>query len=151
MSHFAALERELRTFSRRSQTQRATVSAIAHPYLDPETYSLLAYFSAHPGASGSDVASHFHVGRATISRQLSRVAELGLIDRQMDPDDSRGQIINLTEFGRDQLERAMAARAELLSEILSDWSDTDVHVLAELMGRYLRSFSRWRSAQSDAV
>lgn len=150
MAALEALERELRTLVRRSQSQGSLFAALVHPDLDSSAYPLLAYLEAHPGSRGSDLAAHFHVGRATISRQLARLEELDLIARAMDPDDSRGQLITLTAYGRSQARQAAGARVAALGEVVADWSDTDVHMLAELLGRYLRDYNRWRARSAGA-
>ena len=141
-----ALERELRNLIRRSQSQGALLSALVHPDLDASIYPLLAYIEAHPGSQGSDLAAHFHVGRATISRQLQRLEDLGLIEREIDAADARRRAIELTADGRLRLAAAAEARVALLREVLADWTDTDIHTLAELLGRYSRDFNKWRLA-----
>lgn len=149
MAALEALERELRTLVRRSQSQGSMFAALVHPDLDSSAYPLLAYIEAHPGCRGSDLAAHFHVGRATISRQLSRLENLEMITRGMDPDDSRGQIITLTPFGRSSAKSAAAARVTALGEVVAGWNETDIHMLAELLGRYLRDYARWQQTRPE--
>jgi DNA-binding MarR family transcriptional regulator len=151
MAALEALERELRTLVRRSQSQGSMFAALVHPELDSSAFPLLAYIESHPGSRGSDLAAHFHVGRATISRQLTRLEDLGLIERFMDPDDSRGQLISLTAYGRTQVQSAANARVQALAEVVANWNETDVHMLAELLGRYLRDYTRWRGRHPEAA
>jgi len=142
-----ALERELRNLIRRSQSQGALFASLVHPDLDASVYPLLAYIEAHPGSQATDLATQFHVGRATISRQLQRLEDLGLIERDIDLSDNRRRAIELTADGRDRLVAAGEARVALLREVLKDWNDTDIHTLAELLGRYSRDFAKWRAGQ----
>jgi DNA-binding MarR family transcriptional regulator len=142
-----ALERELRNLIRRSQSQGALLATLVHPDLDASVYPLLAYIEAHPGSQASDLTRNFHVGRATISRQLQRLEDLGLIERDLDFGDKRRRTIELTSDGRERLEAAAEARVKLLREVLRDWTDTDIHMLAELLGRYSRDFTRWRATK----
>lgn len=144
-----ALERELRNLIRRSQSQGALLATLVHPDLDASIYPLLAYIEAHPGSQGSDLADNFHVGRATISRQLQRLEDLGLIERDIDTGDKRRRTIELTADGHKRLDAAADARVNLLRDVLKDWTDTDIHMLAELLGRYSRDFTKWRAAQDS--
>ena len=141
---FGALERELRLIIRRAQSSSAQTAKRVHPELEASAYPLLAHISQHPGTRGSDLAAHFGVGRATISRQLSRLVELGLVHREVDPDDTRGQRITLTEDGNARFERARASRIGMFEQALAGWDRADVAQLATLLHRYSEDYVRWR-------
>jgi MarR family transcriptional regulator, temperature-dependent positive regulator of motility len=141
---FAALERELRLIIRRAQSSSAQTARRVHPELEASAYPLLAHIAMHPGTRGSDLAAHFGVGRATISRQLSRLVELGLVHREVDPEDTRGQRITLTDDGAERFEHARAARIAMFEHALAGWDVGDVRRLAELLHNYSEDFVRWR-------
>ncbi len=145
---FGALEREIRLLIRRAQSLAAQTARRVHPDLDASAYPLLAHISMYPGTRGSDLAAHFGIGRATVSRQLSRLVALGLVQREVDPEDTRGQRITLTEDGAARFEHARAARVQSLHEILADWDPKDITELATLLHKYSDSVVRWRDARS---
>ncbi len=145
---YVAFERELRLIIRRAQSAAAETARRVHPELEASAYPLLAHISMNPGTRGSDLAAHFGIGRATVSRQLSRLVALGLVRREVDPEDTRGQRITLTEDGAARFEHARAARVEMFREILADWDREDVTELATLLRRYSESFVRWRDTRS---
>jgi DNA-binding MarR family transcriptional regulator len=147
MPAFDALELELRLIVRRAQSSSAWFASLVHPELDASAYPLLAHISMNPGTRGSDLAMHFGVGRATVSRQLARLEELGLISREVDPDDTRGQLISLTAMGEASFSRARESRVNAFRDSLTDWSEDDVQLLADLLHRYSASFTAWRDAQ----
>src|SRR5699024_6606319 len=107
---FVALEHEVRLIIRRAQSAGARIARRVHPELDASAYPLLAHIDQHPGVRGSELAQHFGVGRATVSRQLSRLADLGLVRRDVDPEDSRGQCITLTDDGAARFSEARTRR-----------------------------------------
>lgn len=144
---FAALERELRVLIRRAQSSAAQTAKRVHPELEASAYPILAHIAARPGVRGSDLAAHFGVGRATVSRQLSRLAALGLVHREVDPEDTRGQRITLTEDGAARFERARANRISMLEQALRDWPQDDVTQLASLLRRYSDDFVAWRDSR----
>jgi DNA-binding MarR family transcriptional regulator len=145
---FGALEREIRLLIRRAQSFAAETARRVHPDLDASAYPLLAHISMNPGTRGSDLAAHFGIGRATVSRQLSRLVALGLVQREVDPEDTRGQRITLTEDGAARFEQARAARVQSLHEILADWDPEDITELAALLHKYSASVVRWRDSRS---
>jgi len=145
---FGALEREIRVLIRRAQSSAAQTARRVHPELEASAYPILAHIDSHPGIRGSDLAAHFGVGRATVSRQLSRLVELGLVHREVDPEDTRGQRITLTADGAQRFARARDRRIEMYKDAFGDWDETDVSQLATLLHRYSEDFVRWRDARS---
>ncbi|GGM09429.1 MarR family winged helix-turn-helix transcriptional regulator [Promicromonospora citrea] len=143
---FENLEREVRLLIRRAQSSGARIARRVHPELEASAYPLLAFVAERPGARGSDLASYFGVGRATVSRQLSRLADLGLVDRTVDPEDSRGQRITLTPDGAERFERARTSRVAMLEGALADWEKEDVAELARLLGRYSADIVAWKES-----
>ncbi|MBE7702047.1 MarR family transcriptional regulator [Oerskovia sp. Sa1BUA8] len=144
-SPLSALERELRVLTRRAGSSANAMAKRIHPDLDASAYPLLAHIWANPGVRGSDLAQQFGVGRATISRQLARLESVGLVDREVDPEDSRGQVITLTEAGATLLRTTHERRVDSISQALSDWSSEDVAALAGLLHRYSEDVVRWQA------
>lgn len=143
---FEGLERELRLIIRRAQSSGASIARRVHPELDASAYPLLAHIAERPGVRGSDLATFFGVGRATVSRQLSRLVELGLVERTVDPDDSRGQHITLTPDGSARFERARTSRVAMLEGALATWDTEEVARLAQLLNRYSADIVAWKQA-----
>ncbi|MCB7135230.1 MarR family winged helix-turn-helix transcriptional regulator [Cellulosimicrobium marinum] len=144
---YVDLERELRIMLRRAGAVAGSMARRIHPDLDASAYPLLAHVADHPGVRGSELAAHFGVGRATISRQLSRLHGLGLVAREVDPDDSRGQRITLTADGAARLQAAHVGRVQSITEALDGWDERDVAQLATLLHRYSDDVVRWNAAR----
>ena len=134
---FVALERELSRLFRRAHGASHEISAVAHPDLDAELYTLLAYVDRHPGSLAKNLAAEFRLDPGTVSRQLSRAESAALVRRSPDPSDSRGMTIELTEVGREVLVAAQAARTTLVRASLHEWPREDVSTLATLLQRLI--------------
>ena len=132
---FRQLERELGLLLRRAQASSASISRDVHPDLEPAAYALLALIAATPGIRASDLATTIGVGRGTMSRQLARLGALGLVSRRPDPDDYRGQLLELTDEGRVRFEAAQQARRAFLRNALTAWTADEVEALAVQLGR----------------
>ena len=143
-----ALEHEIRIVMRRVNSFSGVLARLVHPELEASAYPLLAHILANPGTRGSDLAAHFGVGRATISRQLARLEQLGLISRAPDPDDSRGQILTLTAAGEAGFTAARQGRVGHLNEALAGWKPDDVAQLARLLHRYSADMVRWHASHT---
>jgi DNA-binding MarR family transcriptional regulator len=133
---FNALEQELGTLLRRARAMSAEMGREVHPDLDPEAYGLLAGIHDYSWARASDLALHFGLGKATVSRQLKVLAELGLIERRPDPADGRAHVLALTEEGRQRLESARTARRKRWHVVLGTWPIDDVRLMAGMLARF---------------
>ncbi|MEP7763753.1 MarR family winged helix-turn-helix transcriptional regulator [Sanguibacter sp. 25GB23B1] len=134
---YVALERELSRLFRRAHGASTEISAVAHPDLDAELYTLLAFVDRHPGSLAKNLAAEFRLDPGTVSRQLSRSETAGLIRRSPDPHDSRGMAIELTTLGREMLVAAQSARTTLVRASLHEWPRDDVSTLATLLQRLI--------------
>lgn len=78
------------------------------------------------------------VGRdyTTVSRQFSKLEELGLVKRQGSPRDGRVTQAAVTRKGKAMTNRIDAARERLLRAIFQKWSARDVSELLRLMQKF---------------
>lgn len=129
------VERELGLFLRRARAASAGLARTVHPDLDASAYLLLAAVARTPGTRTSDLADLLGVGRGTMSRQVSRLEALGLLERTADPRDSRCRPLALTPEGERRLAHARAGRQEYLRRSLEAWRAEELTQFADLLGR----------------
>ena len=132
---YPLVERELSLLLRRAKSLGRTWSDRVHPDLEAGAYPLLAHVARTPGVRSNDLAVQFGIGRATISRQVHHLEAIGLLVRRPDPQDARGQLLELTGEGRDLVTRAQDAGRRRLRAAMSSWSPDDVARLADTLGR----------------
>lgn len=147
----ARIEAELGLLLRRARSQAERLSRAVHPDLEPSAYPLLVRIAQAPGIRAGELARLIGIGRGTMSRQLARLEHLGLIERQADPQDSRGQLIRLTDAGEEQMRQARRARRDYLAAALTDWSEDDRGVLADQLARLNRDLTEHRLADDEPV
>ncbi len=77
------------------------------------------------------------VGRdyTTVSRQVPKLEELGLIERQASTADRRVREAVITEEGREMAGTVDATRKQVVSRMLADWNKRDLQALGKLMRR----------------
>ncbi|WP_433540516.1 MarR family winged helix-turn-helix transcriptional regulator [Streptosporangium sandarakinum] len=71
----------------------------------------------------------------TVSRQVAKLAELGLIERRPNPADRRVKEAAITSAGRRITDALEAARQRLLDSAFAEWSDRDLVQFEQLMRR----------------
>ncbi|GGZ57524.1 MarR family transcriptional regulator [Streptomyces subrutilus] len=132
---FLALERELSVFLRRARASSGEMARALHPELEPAAYGLLTRLEAAGHQRATELAAYFGVGKATMSRQLRALEELGLVAREPDPADGRAFLVGLTDEGRHRFLRVRDARREQYMRKLADWDRGEVAELARLLNQ----------------
>lgn len=133
---FRAVEREVALMFRRGRARAAEMSRLVHPRLEGVAYSMLAHIDEAGQVRMTDVGAHFGVGKATVSRQIRTLEDLGLVTRESDPLDGRVSLLSLTEEGARRYRRAHGARLVAFREMLGTWDPSDVTQFAVLLARF---------------
>lgn len=76
-----------------------------------------------------ELATASRVAQPTMTRLVAGMLTDGLVSRSVDPDDSRGQLIELTEAGRERLAAWRSALTSTVGPLFADLTDDDWDVL----------------------
>ncbi|MGC5346794.1 MarR family winged helix-turn-helix transcriptional regulator [Streptomyces sp. DT24] len=133
---FLALERELAVFLRRARANSGEMAREVHPELEASAYGLLVRLESAGRQRATDLAAYFGVGKATVSRQLRALEDLGLVAREPDPADGRASLVRLTGEGLARFRRVRDARRETYVRKLADWDRREVAELARLLHHF---------------
>ncbi|MFE9770939.1 MarR family winged helix-turn-helix transcriptional regulator [Streptomyces sp. NPDC005931] len=139
---FLALERELTVLLRRARANQGEMAREVHPDLESSAYGLLVRLDECGRQRATELAGYIGVGKATMSRQLRALEELGLVAREPDPADGRAWLVALTEEGRDRVRRVREARRERYARRLADWDPGEVSELARLLNQLNRGMEK---------
>jgi DNA-binding MarR family transcriptional regulator len=69
----------------------------------------------------------------TVSRQVAKLEQMGLVDRQVNAQDARIKEALITAKGRAMAQAIDAAREKLMTSLLAKWDKKDVADLARLL------------------
>ncbi len=75
------------------------------------------------------------VDKSTVTAQVRRLTDRGLLQRAEDPDDRRAALLTLTERGRSTIAVLHATRARVFESLLAPWDAADRALLAALLRR----------------
>jgi len=136
----AAVERELTRFLRRARASSARLAGEVHPDLDAAGYAVLANVlelgeSRPAGVRAAELAEAVGLHKSTMSRNITVLESLGLLERVPDPSDARARLLRLTPTGRTQVQRSRAGRRQRLADEMAGWSRADLEQLAALLKR----------------
>jgi DNA-binding MarR family transcriptional regulator len=130
---FLALERELTVLLRRARASSGEMAREVHPDLESSAYGLLVRLAECGRQRATELAAYVGVGKATMSRQLRALEQLGLVYREPDPADGRAWLIQLTDHGRARFSAVREARRARYVRKLANWDRKEVAELARLL------------------
>lgn len=130
-----AVERELGMMFRRARSIMLSTASQVHPELDAAAYGLLVMIDDAGQLRGMDLVERLFLDKSTVSRQLGRLVELGLVERVADPSDGRARLVQLTTAGRERVHSVRQRRREELLDRFASWPTDDLAELSRLLGR----------------
>lgn len=139
---FLDLERELTVLLRRARANQGEMAREVHPDLESSAYGLLVRLDEFGQQRATELAAYIGVGKATMSRQLRALEDLGLVTRAPDPADGRAWLVALTMEGRSRVGRVRNARRARYAGRLADWDPREVSELARLLGQLNRGMEK---------
>lgn len=134
--HLRSLEQEVGVLIRRVRRVIGERAEAVHPQLQPASYLMLGYLADHGPLRASAMAEVFDIDKGAISRQVTHLEELGLVDRTPDPADGRASLVAASADAARRLEDVAAMRRRYLDERLSDWPEERLGRFAAELGRY---------------
>lgn len=105
--------------------------------IDRPLFPLLVGIERFGPIGVGEIANRAGRDYTTVSRQVAKLAELGLIERRPSPTDRRVNEAVLTGEGRKVIDALDAARHRLNTPVFSEWSDRDLLELERLLRRYV--------------
>ncbi|MFF9283334.1 MarR family winged helix-turn-helix transcriptional regulator [Streptomyces griseosporeus] len=126
------IQREMTIFARRARASAGRM----HPELSLVSYTLLGHLEERGGCRATDLAAHYALDKSTVSRQVAALERAGLIERRVDAEDHRVQVLHLTEAGRRILAQVTESRRAAFRARLADWPEEDLARFADYLVRY---------------
>jgi DNA-binding MarR family transcriptional regulator len=83
----------------------------------------------------SELAAWQEVDRSTMTTQVRRLEDLGLVDRTTDPRDGRAVLVRATRTGAARHRRTKHTARSLYDKLLEDWSEDELQAAAKVARR----------------
>ena len=103
---------------------------------DAATLALLNIVAAHPKVRPSDIASALGVNQSSITRQMQKFEQRGLVRLSASAEDGRSCHILLTTAGRTEMRRLQSIGLDRFALFVKDWEARDVQKLTHLLARF---------------
>lgn len=113
-------------------------------HLEKAAYALLVHLVKGGPQRARSLADAVHSDPSTVSRQISQLAGLGLIERRADPMDGRACLLAATAEGEQIYEQKRRWRNAHFAVMLEQWSAGDLDSLNTLLARFNGDFESYR-------
>ncbi len=134
----AEIEQQLSALFRRARSASMMMARRVHPDMDAAGYALISQIEfaggAGAGVRASEVAQALGLDKSTVSRGITQLETLGLIERVGDPDDGRARLLKLTPLGAERFSALRAQRQQEFRAIFDRWEAADLADLGRLLG-----------------
>lgn len=103
------------------------------PGMLPATFKVLSVIQRAGSITASGLAERMTADKGQVSRSVSELVELGLVERAPDPVDRRVRLLSVTAEGQARLDRARRPHEERLHAVLEDWPLESIQRLTGLL------------------
>ncbi|NNN29956.1 MarR family transcriptional regulator [Streptomyces sp. S3(2020)] len=129
--------------------QHDRLMALAGVPLDRAAVALLRQVADSEPLRPGELANRLGVEASHVTRTVQQLQKTGYVTRVPDPDDRRAQRIELTEAGRQAIDRVRDAGARGMQLALSEWAPQELGQLATLFHRMVDDFLAY-AVEDDA-
>jgi DNA-binding MarR family transcriptional regulator len=119
--------------------------------IDRACYVLLRALERIGPASINTLAAAVGLDGSTVTRQVSSMKELGLVERRTNPGDRRSCIISPTTEGRNVMRHVRRLRRSNVDAVTGDWNDEDRTTLGRLLAKLNDSIARATNGGDSAM
>lgn len=107
-----------------------------HPDLRGVGVIMLQTISRKGPVTATELAQLLSMDKALVSRQVSKLREVGLIESRHDEADRRSVFLTATELGKSALMGLHQQLSDAYSQRLKGWSESDIELLTSLLHRF---------------
>lgn len=111
----------------------AQASEAVSPGLLPGTFKVFTVIDQVGPVTASTLAERLTTDKAGISRAVTELEALALIERTPDPSDARVRLITVTPFGRERLQAVRYPFVDRLEEATGEWQMESIERLSGLV------------------
>ncbi len=131
-----ALGGQLNALLSASRALMSEASTTFHPELPPAAFHIAHWLYSFGAAKVSQVAEAVAMDRSATSRLTSRLINLKLIEAQPDTADGRSIVLDLTDFGRQSIDKAITHKGNIFRQKIENWDDADLESFYKLLERF---------------
>jgi DNA-binding MarR family transcriptional regulator len=145
------LGHEFVRYHRVIHTMRSQLADVLPAGLDPAAAMLLSWLVKQGPSRQGQLADETFLDPSTVSRRISQLVQVGLVERRADPVDGRAVQLVPTALGQAFFDTLRERREEIMQHVLGGWTRADVTELGRLLRNFNDDFEAHRSKPSAPI
>lgn len=145
------LGHEFVRYHRVIHTLRTQLADVLPTGLDPAAAMLLSWLVKQGPSRQGQLAEETFLDPSTVSRRISQLVQVGLVERRADPGDGRAVQLVPTALGQAFFNTIRERREEIMQQVLGGWAHADVTELGRLLRKFNDDFEAYRSTPSAPI
>ena len=110
-------------------------------YLSPGQPKVLRYLNAHQDCKLKDIASECDIESATVSKMIDNLEKKEMLTRKINPKNKRAYQLNITEYGRESLNKWNKHCMEIENISLKGFSDEEKKQFEDYLNRMYKNLT----------
>lgn len=127
--------------------ERYSAAHVAQLGLTPAQFDVLATLGNTPGMNPKTLGAKTLITKGTLTGVVDRMLAKGLVRRDPDPQDGRGQIVCLTAAGQALFEQVFPAHGKHVGRAFERVSDIDFEQAARVLHAIRQAFEQAQAEQ----
>lgn len=104
--------------------------------IQPAAFHIVRWLYSYGATNAATLAESTAMDRSSVSRLVKQLQDLGYVNREASPNDGRGVVLSLTEYGQQKIIDALKEKESVYYERLSDWKDAELHDFIQMLRRF---------------
>lgn len=129
----------LHVLSAANRIDKSCGDKLSHYNLSEGRFLILALLIQYDHLSPLEIAHHCGVTKATISALLQSLIKDQFINKALDPQDGRKQIITLTKTGRQLISQLFSIHTKWIEQLTDNFSQGEAEQLTQLLTKLLNN------------
>lgn len=109
--------------------------------LQPAAFHIVRWLYSYGPTNAAALAESTAMDRSSVSRLVKQLQSLGYVSREVSPNDGRGIVLSLTEYGQQKITDALKEKESIFLERISNWKDAELHDFIQML-RHFNGFVR---------
>lgn len=109
--------------------------------LQPAAFHIVRWLYSYGPTNAATLAESTAMDRSSVSRLVKQLQSLGYVSREASPNDGRGIVLSLTEYGQQKIIDALKEKESVFFERISDWKDEELHDFTQML-KYFNGYNR---------
>jgi DNA-binding MarR family transcriptional regulator len=132
----AEVESNVTALYQAAKSRVKSLAARYHEKLGPIGFGVLRFVFEHEPVRAGDVAAALGLDKSAVSRQITMLREMDLLDIEPDPADGRASLLLPSDKARQAQVTFRAESSGEYERILASWPTEDIATLARLLERF---------------